>query len=684
MTIPALCLVLSAQFTAYESRDGNPFSVPGKERGFAFDLRVEAAAARSHPWLFISKHEIEKAREAGRHALAGEFSRLIRDAETALGATTAAPDERWYDAVKGKPFDATYPDVYARTAREPAAAWRSALTLARAWALGGRAEFLAPVVAQLRAWASYRFAVEHYDAGLNYAVWVVMALECCDLVFDELGRDDRAALAGFFGRALGAVLRNDCFWLEYDIGGGLNNHLAWHRYAAGAIGLFWGETAVVDFARNGARSLSELAERGLRDRGLWLEGSIPYHLTAQYPIIAALRLYRRAGLDLPPLAGGRSFRDFYRGLAHVVFPDLTLPPLGDAYGLRTHLPDAAAWHIAAELWPDGLAAYMLSRRTKADPWAALASPPPSASPEPPVLASELLTEHGYAILRVPEGPPSAAQAMVFATYDADGVHSNADKLSFMLFAGGRLWLEDREAATGAVHSFSADVQRTLNRHTICHNTLLVDWQAQRGTGEKLDLVGFRRGESFAHVTLADLRGRLYAGVRQMRSIVLMPDACLDILTVAADRSATFIVPLHVAGEFASPALQWRDAALPEGRPWSWLARPRKVERAGTLRFSFAAGGDRLAVLSMCPPDAAAWLVDFPARDDGSAHKPLLLRVLEGERARFVHLFFFGAGPAPRVECRDLGGDRLLRIAIRREGAADEVFILPHESSHGRS
>ena len=671
-----LCLIICARFTAYESRPGNPFSVPGKERGFVFDLRVEAAAARPHPWLFISRAEIATAREAARGALAGEFRQLVRDAEAALGAAGAAPEEGWYDAVKGRPFDAVYPEVYARTAREPAAAWRPIVTMARAWALSGRAEFLAPVVAQLRAWADYRFAVEHYDVGLNYAIWVLMALECCDLVFDELAPGDHAALAGFFGRALGAVLRNDCFWLEYDIGGGLNNHLAWHRYAAGAIGLFWGETAAVDFTRNGARSPSELAERGLRDGGLWLEGSIPYHLTAQYPLIAVLRLYRRAGLDLPPPAGGRSFQDFYRGPARVVFPDLVLPPLGDAYGARSYLPDAGAWRLAAELWPDGLAAYMLSRRVKTDPWETLTAPPLPARPEPPVLASELFTEHGYAVLRVPEGPPSPAQAMVLATYDAAGVHGHADKLSFMLFAGGKLRLEDREAVTGAVHSFSSDIQRTLNRHTICHNAMLVDWRAQRGAAEKLDLVGFRRGEGFACVTLADFRGRLYEGVRQMRSLVLLPDACLDILTAAADREAAFVLALHPAGELAGAALEWREAALPEGRPWSWLARPRKIERAGTARFPFADGADRFTVLSVCPPATAAWLIDFPTRDDGSAHKPLLLRVATGDRARFVHLFFFGAGPEPSVECRELGGDRLLRVALRRPGAAEQVFILP--------
>ncbi len=676
MSIPAFCLVLCAQFTAYESRAGNPFSVPGKERGFAFDLQVAAAAKRPHPWWSVSERELTRARQEARGASAEQLRLLVRDAEQALAEQPVAPDESWYDAVRGRPFDAIYPEVYARTAREPAAAWHSASTLARAWALTGRAEFLTRVVAQLRAWSSYRFVVEHYDAGLNYAVWVLVALECYDFVFNELTSDDHAALAGFFGRALGAVLRNDCFWLEYGIGGGLNNHLAWHRYAAGAIALFWGETAVVDFVRNGPRSLTELAERGLCDRGLWLEGSIPYHLTAQYPIVAGLRLFRRAGLDLPAPAGGRSFQDFYRGLAHVVFPDLSLPPLGDAYGARTYLPDAGAWNVAAELWPDGLAAFMLSRRLKVDPWATLTSVPPAVPPEPPRLASELLPEHGYAILRVPEGPPSPSQAMVFATYDADGVHSNADKLSFMLFARGRLWLEDREAVTGAVHSFSADVQRTLNRHTICHNTLLVDWQAHRGVSEKLDLVGFRNGEKFAYVTVADLHGRLFGGVRQLRSIVLTPDACLDVLSVAADRAVTFVLPLHVAGTLAGPNLAWRDTTLPEGRPWSWLARPRKVERAGEQSFSFAAGDDRLTVVSMCPPDTAAYLIDFPVRDDGSVYKPLLVRTLEGTRARFVHLFFFGAGPAPSVQCLDLGNDRLLQVTIVREGAPQESFILP--------
>ena len=678
MTTLLVAVALAADYTAYEFAAGNPLAFPGKEKGFHYALAHERAAERPHPSLWVSAAELAAARDRSDAPARRARKELERLADEALSTPPGTPDESWYAPLREKPFTETYPEIYTHTCREPGASWQRARALAHAWAITGKAPYRDAAAAVLGQWGAYGFVAEHYDVGLNYAIWVIAALECYDMLFAELSSEDHAVLTGFFERCLGALMRNDCFWLENDIGGGLNNHLAWHRYAAGAIACFYGEDTIVGFTLTGPRSLTELAERGLRDQGLWLEGSIPYHLTAQYPLIAAYRLYRRNGIAVPPLGSGRSFQDFFTGISRLVFPDLTLPPLGDAYALRRYLPDSAQWDVAHELWEDDLSAYMLSKRKRFDPWRTLCGTPPTRTGSPPRLGTELFPEHGYAVLRTPAGPPEAVDAMLITTYDAAGVHSNADELSFMLYARGRLWLEDREGRASSAHAFSADIQRTLNRHTICHNTLLVDWKGQQWNREKLTLVSFRSTPRFSQVTLADRGGRLYPGVRQLRSFILRPEYALSVLTVAADRDVECILPMHVHGTWDGASLAWREAALPGGTPWSWLRRAQRTEAREQVHARFTAGGASLDILSIASPAGPVWRIDFPLDDRARGFRPLLLRTTKGRRARFIDIFSFdAAGKNATVTWKALEKDSLLTIEVTLGSGRTDRYLLPN-------
>ncbi len=677
MQIVLLGIILSAHYTAYDFAPGNHLGFPGKDEGFQYRLAHQKARAIPHPHLTISRSELAgvKARRDADASKARED--LIRAAEKALKAPFADPSESWYGTLRGKPFSTIYPAIYRHTALEPARTWGRALTVARAWAITGRPSYAQAVTSLLRRWASYGFVAEHYDVGMNYAVWALSVLECYDLLFEELTLKDHERLAAFFERCLGAILRNDCFWIDRGIGGGLNNHLAWHRYAAGAIAVFYGEERIVRFILTGPRSLTELTERGLRDEGLWLEGSIPYHLTAQYPIIAAYRLFRRHGIAVPEPANGRAFQDFFRGIYRVVLPDLTLPPIGDAYGMRRYLPDSARWEAAYQLWKDDLSAAMLTKRRRTDPWDAIVAPPPERRLQLPPLGSQLFPEHGYAVLRRPEGPPAAVTWNLLTTYDAAGVHSNADKLSFILYANGRLWLEDREGRATVEHAFSADIQRTLNRHTICHNTLLVDWTGQQSLSEKLTVLGFRRTDRYAQVSIADLTGRLYPGVRQVRSFVVTDHYALDVLSVTADREAEFVLPLHVSGRLVSPDLKAQTAHLPAGRPWSWLKRPRKTAVTSPLRLHFEAGGQSFHMVSVTEPAGELWIIDFPRDDRNTAFVPLLLHTVEDTAAHFLHLFTLqDAVPFPKLRWQHLKRDGLLSVTVTVAAGHEDRYLLP--------
>jgi len=671
--------VLSGDYTSYTFAPGNPYDIPGKEEDFRYSLSVSGALGREHPFLSVTEKELKAARSRTDHQALSARKAVIAAARQALQLSFPAPSEAWYEPLRGKRFGLIYSEVYRRTAWEPQRVWKSALALARAWALTRRAEYAEAVVRLLRSWSSYPFGVEHYDMGLNYAVWGLMALECYDLVFDKLGAEDHKKLAGFFSRFLGAVMRNDCFWIENSIGGGLNNHLAWHKYAACATGLFYRRKDIVRFAVQGARSIPELAERGLRDGGIWLEGSIPYHLTAQYPIVSALNLLKRCGVEIRPFANGYTPASFFTGIYELVLPDLTLPPLGDAYGRRPYLPDAAPWHYLRGSRNEALAFAMLARRRKADPWITLffqqeraGTPPP-----PPSLKSKLFPEHGYVVLRSPEGPPNPSGSVLLATYDATGVHSHADKLSFMLYSGGRLWLEDREGLATSVHAFSADIQRTLNRYAVCHNTLIVDWKNQRPLGRKLDMLGFVRAEGHARVTIGDLQGLLYPGVKQLRSFILTRRYAVDVLQVLSDREAEFLLPMHVAGKPVRKPQGLKPVKLPEGRPWNWLRRAGGVETGSSFDLTFADGqGRRLHVKARSSLPGKLVFADFPADDTRRKWRPVVFELRRGKRVVFIHLFSFEGRPAA-LKWKEIKGDGLLGVEVRPQGGeAPDRYLLP--------
>lgn len=105
-----------------------------------------------------------------------------------------------------------------------------------------------------------------------------------------------------------AVLKNDSYWIENDIGGGINNHLAWHKMLLGCLGVFYGHNELIEYALHGRRGLLWLLEVGLVDDGLWCESSLNYHFTAIVPFIKLIDLTVGIHHHLVDLGVGGGFR----------------------------------------------------------------------------------------------------------------------------------------------------------------------------------------------------------------------------------------------------------------------------------------------------------------------------------------------------------------------------------------
>lgn len=587
-----------------------------------------AAAAdpsSDHPFLFLTREDVDRVRThaapgAPFEALAREWSDKARSRKI-----DELPDlERaWWEEARKKPWGDVYPEVFHHTWIVPQQWSDLAVTCARAsllepeLATRGR-----EVLLQL---ADYTFEFEHYDVGMNYTVWGMQALEAYDILHDGFSEGGRKRLDGFFRRMVEAVEKNDRYWVEHEPGGALNNHYAWHKLGMAALGLFYGRGALVEKALRGPKGVFLLMEHGFTDDGLWLEGSIPYQLAATAPLVKLAELLENAGYPTKlwghETGDGYTLEGAYDALFGLLLPDRTLPPVGDSYARRPHLGTSPDWEILYRRLREPRYAWLLADQGDRSPRALFFGLPELPAAEPPAQLSRLWPGHGYVALRSAEGPDywTGRGWTVFATYGSNPVHANADKLSILLFADGHLWLPDCEAKTGAEHAFSARVQSELNRATLCHNALLVDGRSQRPPDRRLDLIEYRVLPEARRFTIADLAGRLYPGVSQMRTCVVRDEYVLDFLQVASNTERDLAWCVHVDGSPSASSVETKEPfELPDGPPWKYLRDPRRAGVSGRFWEVFRHGGNGFRVDLRLDGDGEIVTCGFPIRDTGRA------------------------------------------------------------------
>jgi len=650
------------------------------------DLLLDGTRVASlpRPRVFSTRDEIARIRERARDPLFRDAAEaLARAAREGLEVPLPRFETAWWEEAKKKPFAETYAEIYHHTYTVPAPAMTAAWRLARAGIALDEPSWRARAREILLHYTEYSFGFDHYDVGLNYALWGILALEVHDLFFDEFGAEDRRALDGFFSRLLRAELANDEFWLREGIGGIVNNHLAWHKRMIGAIGIAYGIDELARASFDGPRGLRELIELGTLDDGIWCESSLPYHFTALHGLAEHAWILRRAGFAPDPagaaFADGRRLRDLFTGIAGTVFPDRTIPAVGDCYASRSRLADMGVWGAAYDAWKDPLHAWLLGEAKRREPWETLrfGMPAPAA---PPPMESRVWTEHGLLALRSRAGTSywDGDGWTLFAVFGRTGVHSHEDKLSAILYGWGRLAAADREAHTDAEHSFSAPVQQELNRQTICHNALLVDGKGHGFVPRRLDLIEFRSDPEVKAAAIGDLGGIVYPGVRQLRSFRVCDAFVLDSLEAASDSPHEYTWVFHPEGEGRGADLAWRDAALPPDPPWRWLGGAAEARAAGPVAFRWPCGDRTLAVDLAFPGEARILTAIFPADDARRGGKPMLLVTVRAERARFAALVRLGApGRAPVSPARILeetAPDGRIRVTIESDGARRTFLI----------
>ena len=605
---------------------------------------------RTHPWLFITGEQVKRAREGieTNGDFAREAKRLLQRAESCDLATLSPLETDWWDEVKHKPWAETYPEINYHSGKVPREWAEAARICARASLLFSVPALQAKAREALLGISNYTFEFEHYDVGLNYANWGYKCLEAYDILFDSFAQAERQKLDAFFERMVNAIINNDEYWIEHTPGGPLNNHYAWHKLGMLMYGLFYDDPGKVQQAIYGPKGVWESLRYGFKDNGLWLESSLNYQFAQTYPMGLMANLLDNAKSDVIDLWGcqtddGMTLRQTHDALIEILFPDGTLPNIGDCYGGRARIGKRSEYEMLYSRYKDPRYAWLISHnggRAHEALFEGLVEVPPG---EAPALESQRWTEHGYAMLRSREGQEywSGNGWALFCTFAYSSVHNNLDKLSIMLFGGGRHWLIDCEARASSHHAFSSRVQRELNRWVQCHNTVMVDGQQQRSSGERLDLLEFERLPSVKRLTVGDLQGRLYEGVRQMRTLIVRDDYVLDFFQLHSDEEHEYTWLMHLNGTPLECSLKdWEKVDFPEKGAWTWLVQPRASLLNGPYSECFQQQEDRFEMLVLTSEEAEAIQCGFPQNDKkGSPTWPTrMLRVRQTTTCWFCALY----------------------------------------------
>jgi hypothetical protein len=627
------------------------------------DFHSSRILIRSHPFLFYCETDIKTAQKRIRdfkynkpletlNAEAGKAGHIVLD----------SIDRSWWDKVKTQPWSDTYPVIFEKTCLVPLRIVRPAYYAALRYAISEDRTDAETAKRALLHLSEYSFEFEHYDVGMNYSVWGHFALTIYDILFEHFSPDERTKIDAFFTRMGQAIMKNDVYWIENNIGGGINNHLAWHKMMLGSLGIFYGQHKLIDYALHGPRGLLSLLELGLVDDGLWCESSLNYHFTAIVPMIYLAEALRNIGYneDLYTIttANDRNIRQSFDSVFGVLFPDGSLPPIGDAYGHRKFLHDEFTYVYAWKAYRDSRYAWLLELGGREKP-ELLFIGQDTKDAKPPDITSKLYPEHGYAFLRDRRGADYWASDgwCAFLTFDKSGVHTNQDKLSLMLFGCGKLLIPDVEARAGAAHAFSSKVQRELNRSALSQNTVMIDYRDQRSIGKKLRLEEYRDLPEEKVVTAADHQGLLYEGIKQSRTICVRPEYVLDIFQVNSDINHDIHWIIHGIGSLesqkSSVPLERSKMNLPG--PGRWLRDFKSGVSSEEIHIKWSEDSVRFEVILAAEPKTKIISCGYPQTDDPNCSRiPMLLVGRQAARTIYAVVYQVSKSKLSNIHITPIG------------------------------
>lgn len=614
----------------------------------------------AHPFLFATPHQLDTAKQnIARYDWAHRvYVQLKADADKLAEMELPQFETAWWQEAKKKPWQEIYPEINHHTGFAVRPAIYAAFQSAVVYRLSGEEVYAERAKRVLLHYTNYKFVFIHPDVGLNYAGWGLHALWTYDLLYDCFTPAERKKIDDFFNRWLSAVVENDEWWVREGLGGRFNNHFTWHKLTMAAYGLFYDKPEWVRRAFDSEQGIRQLMEHGWLDDGLWFESALNYHYTALSGLVCLAWMLRNAGYSLDlftyEFANGRTLEQGFSAMVQELFPDLTIPQIGDTYGHTIHLPDQQLYDIAWTVYQKPLFGWLVSQKKDSPGIFSLFREVEPKEFEPPTVSTRTFPEHGHVILRSIEGPKywHSDGWAAFVTYDLDSVHAHRDKLSLILFGRGKVLAQDVNALATASHAFSAKITGELNRTTLSHNTLMVDTKDHALVSEKLSLLEFKNLPEVKTATVADLKGLVYPGVKLQRTVSVTDSYVLDVFQATSAENHTYGWLLHVPSDDGRTAIdgEFKPVKLPTEPPWSWLRNAKSLTQDDTWVADWCIADVRFRMTMLGVQDTEVTLCDFPRSDQfDQPSVPMLMVERQGKSAMFIALYQAEQGDLPKAE-----------------------------------
>jgi len=478
--------------------------------------------------------------------------------------------------------------------------------------------------------------------SLDEAVWLIPLVRGYDLIRESLGEGDQKQIeTGLLIPAAEHILTQ-----KYDR---IHNIECWHNAALAAVGYCLDDDALVDRAVGSAFGFHHQLADGVRDDGLWWEGSSSYHF---YALAALMTLAQLS--EGEELRTSDRLRTMFDAPIRLAGPDNVLPAFNDCWYFSSldadvchGVPPAYAFYEVAFGWygAPGLAAVAArsaggAARGSLEALIYGADDLPPASPAP--RSSVLFQESGIACARTVDvsGRPLEL-SLKFGPHG--GTHGHPDKLSLTLWAADEAVSPDL-----GTPGYGIDLHESWYRHTLSHNTFLIDKAPQsEAEGELFEWeTSGQTGRAAASVSFS---GSDYDGVVARRVLMWDEGAVVDVLDVRCSRSRLIDWVFRVRG--VNPKLSGLapddHQELSGDAGYRHIVRPLWWKRgSGEARIDWTLLEGAMAVAM--PGETGSVLVGAVPFSPASKESDILIRRRRAESARFITAFVPFETPETRI------------------------------------
>lgn len=490
--------------------------------------------------------------------------------------------------------------------------------------------------------------------SLDESVRIIPLCQGADLIWEALCEDDRRAIAGkLLLPAVKEVI------LPHKMG--IHNIQCWKNSAVGLVGLLLGDQALIDAAIDDPdRGYRAQMSRGVTADGGWWEGAWGYHfytMSALWPLTEAAH---NCGIDLYGPELGRMFD----GPLKFAMPNLHLPAFNDSGGVDLSR--------SSGIYELGYARYRnrgFLRLIEGTPrsndyafWFGVPDLPPAPKEEP---RSANYAAPGYAILTQGKGRDATWLCFKYGPYG--GGHGHPDKLSFVLYARGRVIAVDPGTAL-----YGLPIQGGWFRTSLAHNTLIVDEASQKAVDGRLISFGSENGADYV---VADA-GDIYDGVRYIRTMALLnPELVVVIDQVRSDKPAVLDIAYHQHGKWADPLAG--DPWTPPDKPgYSHLKDTTIRDLAGHADLATQLGAEWQAAITINAAGGAQLIAATGLVSDSQERVPCAIVRRTGTESTVIWALALDGRPAKieRVSQAERA-DGLPAVACRVTSGKGESWLL---------